>query len=203
LNALSTAVLIADDHALVRDGLRGAVSTLMGPVRILEAADGFALVEQVRRHPFIRLALVDLNMPGMERGYRLAELARDHPGLPVVVISAMTAPDVVRRTLQIPTVHAFVPKSADPGHLSDAMDAALNGVKLPFSARPGTAPAREPMLTPRMEEVRDLLRQGMTNKMIASTLGITEGTVKNHVSEIFKALNVSNRTQAAQADPGS
>ena len=56
------------------------------------------------------------------------------------------------------------------------------------------------LLTPRMEEVRQLLRQGMSNKLIASTLGLSEGTVKNYMSEIFRALNVSNRTQAAQLD---
>ena len=133
-------------------------------------------------------------------GARLAELAHAYPGLPLVVISALTSPDVVRRTLDIASVHAFVPKSAPSVQISAAIHAALRGHKLPFAHRAPQARRPEVVLTPRMEEVRQLLRQGMSNKLIARTLGISEGTVKNHMSEIFKALQVSNRTQAAQLD---
>jgi DNA-binding NarL/FixJ family response regulator len=193
-------VLIADDHALVRDGMRGLVCDVLGEVRCLEAGDGDALLRAACAHPAARLALVDLNMPGMERGFRLTELAHRHPNLPLVVISALTSPDVVRRTLEIPSVHAFVPKSAPSEQICMAIEAALQGRKLPFAHRAPEARRPEVVLTPRMEEVRQLLRQGMSNKLIARTLGISEGTVKNHMSEIFKALQVSNRTQAAQLD---
>ncbi len=194
-------VLIADDHALVRDGMRGLVCDVLGDeVRCLEAGDGDALMRAASAHPSARFALVDLNMPGMERGFRLAELAHRHPNLPLVVISALTSPDVVRRTLEIPSVHAFVPKSAPSEQICAAIGAALQGRKLPYAHRAPEARRPEVALTPRMEEVRQLLRQGMSNKLIARTLGISEGTVKNHMSEIFKALQVSNRTQAAQLD---
>ena len=79
-----------------------------------------------------------------------------------------------------------------------AIRAALTGKKI---SSPCVRPARaQPSLalTPRQEEIRDLLRQAMSNKMIAGVLGISEATVKNHITEIFKALNVTNRTQAAQ-----
>lgn len=193
-------ILIADDHALVRDGMRGLVTACLGEVHCIEVGDGDALMRAANAHPHARLALVDLNMPGMERGFRLAELAHRHPGLPLVVISALTSPDVVRRSLDMPTVHAFVPKSAPSEQIGTAIDAALQGRKLPFVHRTPETRRPEVMLTPRMEEVRQLLRQGMSNKLIARTLGISEGTVKNHMSEIFKALQVSNRTQAAQLD---
>jgi len=196
-------VLIADDHALVRDGMRGLVAGLLGEVLCLEVGDGDALMRAANAHPAAGLALVDLNMPGMERGFRLIELARRHPDLPLVVISALTSPDVVRRTLEIPSVHAFVPKSAPSEQIGAAIHAALQGRKLPFAHRAPEARRPEVVLTPRMEEVRQLLRQGMSNKLIARTLGISEGTVKNHMSEIFKALQVSNRTQAAQLDADS
>jgi DNA-binding NarL/FixJ family response regulator len=173
-------VLIADDHALVRDGMRGLVCDVLGEVRFIEAGDGDALMRAARAWPAAHLALVDLNMPGMERGFRLAELAHHHP-----------------------SVHAFVPKSAPSGQICDAIEAALRGDKLPFAHRAPEAKRPEVVLTPRMEEVRQLLRQGMSNKLIARTLGISEGTVKNHMSEIFKALQVSNRTQAAQLDADS
>jgi DNA-binding NarL/FixJ family response regulator len=194
-------VLIADDHALVRDGIRMLITSILGPVNFLEADDAESLLRVMRENPGVRLALVDLNMPGMEKGFRLTELSRQNPDVPLVVVSALTAPDVVRRTLEIPTVHAFVPKSANSEIIGAAIDAAMQGRKLPYTQTlSGGAKRPEVVLTPRMEEVRNLLRQGMSNKMIASTLGITEGTVKNHMSEIFKALNVSNRTQAARLD---
>jgi DNA-binding NarL/FixJ family response regulator len=82
--------------------------------------------------------------------------------------------------------------------MRSAIDAALQGTRLPYTPviEPGAAP--DVTLTPRLEEVRALLRQGLSNKLIASSLGISEGTVKNHMTEIFRALNVSNRTQAAR-----
>lgn len=196
-------MLIADDHALVRDGMRNLLGDLLGSVRILEAGDGDALMRAARTIPPAQLALVDLNMPGMERGFRLADLAHNHPDLPLVVISALTSPDVVRRTLNIPSVHAFVPKSAPSDQLCSAIEVALRGEKLPFEHRAPASRKPEVVLTPRMEEVRQLLRQGMSNKLIARTLGISEGTVKNHMSEIFRALQVTNRTQAAQVDADS
>jgi DNA-binding NarL/FixJ family response regulator len=196
-------VLIADDHALVRDGLRGLVVGVLGDVHFVEAADGDSLMQAACAEPLAGVGLVDLNMPGMEKGFRLAELARLCPSLPLVVISALTSPDVVRRTLEIPTVHAFVSKSAPSEQICAAIEAAMQGIRLPFALRVADIKRPELVLTPRMEEVRQLLRLGMSNKLIASTLGITEGTVKNYMSEIFKALNVSNRTQAAQLDSES
>jgi DNA-binding NarL/FixJ family response regulator len=191
-------VLIADDHALVRDGIKMLVSSILGPVHFLEAGDGYSLSRVVHLHASIDLALVDLNMPGMDKGFRLIELTRERPALSVVVVSALTSPDVVRRTLDIPGVYAFVPKSATSDRMRAAIEAALQGTRLPYTPvmEPGAAP--DVTLTPRLEEVRALLRQGLSNKLIASTLGISEGTVKNHMTEIFRALNVSNRTQAAR-----
>lgn len=197
---LPPTVLIADDHALVRDGIRGLVGNVLGEVRFVEAGDGDSLMQAAASDPPATLALVDLNMPGMEKGFRLAELARRHPRLPLVVISALTSPDIVRRTLDIATVHAFIPKSAPSEQICAAIDAAMKGVRLPFTLRMADSKRPDVLLTPRMEEVRQLLRQGMSNKRIASTLGLSEGTVKNYMSEIFRALNVSNRTQAAQLD---
>ncbi len=198
----ATTVLIADDHALVRDGIRNLVSSVLGEVDFAEADDGESLM-QAAAATQARIALVDLNMPGMEKGFRLAELARRHPSLPLVVISALTSPDIVRRTLEIDTVHAFIAKSAPSEQICEAIEAAMQGRRLPFALRMSESKRPELMLTPRMEEVRQLLRQGMSNKLIASTLGLSEGTVKNYMSEIFRALNVSNRTQAAQVDADS
>lgn len=194
-------VLIADDHGLVREGIKLLVSHLLGSPQCLEAADAASLLRLVRTRSDIDLALVDLNMPGMEKGLLLPELARQ-PGCPaLVVVSALTSPDVVRRALALDRVYAFVPKSAGSALMQQAIEAALQGRKLPFSGKPDDGAEPVVTLTPRLEQVRALVRQGMSNKLIASTLGISEGTVKNHMTEIFRALNVSNRTQAARHDP--
>ena len=194
----STLVLIADDHALVRDGLKMLVTRILGDVRFLEADDADSLFAAARALPTPHLALIDLNMPGMDKGSCLAQLSRQHPLLPMVVISALTSPDIVRRVLEIDTVFAFVPKSATSEHMRAAMKAAMQGLKFPFTHIEDANSVADLLLSPRLQEIRGLLRQGMSNKLIANQLGITEGTVKNHMSEIFKVLNVSNRTQAAQ-----
>lgn len=193
-------ILIADDHHLVREGLRMMVERLWPEARLLEAGDADTLLAQARRLQPPALALVDLNMPGMERGARLATLARECPRLPLVVVSALTSPDVVRRALALPTVHAFVPKSADTALMQRAIAAALAGRKLAYAPSPPAEPAPDAALTPRMHEIRLLLRQGLSNKHIARQLDISEGTVKNYLSDIFRLLGVSNRTQAARYD---
>ena len=171
--------------------------------REVEAGNAPALWQLARRVPTPQLALVDLNMPGMERGLRLASLAREQPRLPLIVVSALTSPDVVRRALDVPSVCAFVPKSAGVARMREAIEAALQGRRLdpwlPDAAAAEALP--DTGLTPRMQEIRALLRQGLSNKHIAQQLDLSEGTVKNYMSDIFRLLSVSNRTQAAQYNP--
>ena len=194
-------ILIADDHPLVRDGLRMVISSMWPAAHLLEAANADTLFALARPLRPPALALVDLNMPGMDKGARLAALARECPGLPVVVVSALTVPDVVRRALSLPSVHAFVSKSAGSAQMRQAIEAALAGRKLAYAPPMQAEVEPDVALTPRMQEIRVLLRQGWSNKHIAQQLEISEGTVKNYMSEIFRVLKVSNRTQAAQVDP--
>jgi DNA-binding NarL/FixJ family response regulator len=190
-------ILIADDHALVRAGIRLFVTGMLGTARFCEVADADALLLAAHRSPGAHLALVDLRMPGMLEGMRLAELSRRHPQLPVVVISALNSPDIVRRITAIPTVCAFVPKCGDNAAIRAAIEAGMQRRKLPYvHGRPASA-RLEVTLTPRQQEIRDLLRQGLRNKTIAALLGISEGTVKNHITDIFRILKATNRTQAA------
>ena len=197
-------MLIADDHHLVRDGMRMMLASMWPGARAQEAADADSLLAQARRLQPPAVALVDLNMPGMDRGARLASLAHACPRLPLVVISALTSPDIVRRALALPTVYAFVAKSSGSAALREAVCAALQGRKLAYQplANPALG-APDAGLTPRMQEIRVLLQQGLSNKHIAQQLALSEGTVKNYMSEIFRLLNVSNRTQAARYDPDS
>lgn len=196
--AVST-LWIADDHVLVRDGFKLMVAAMWPGMRVLEAADAATLREQTRylQHPAV--ALVDLNMPGMDKGAGLAPLGRECPLLRVVVVSALTAPDVIRRALELPNVYAFVSKSAGGPRMREAVEAALAGRCLPWELPANATPADE-RLTPRMEEIRHLVKQGMSNKQIARQLNLSEGTVKNYLTDIFRMLQVSNRTQAARSD---
>ena len=195
-----TPLLIADDHHLVRDGLKLMVMAMFPDACVLEAANAEQMIRQVRRCNGVALAMVDLNMPGMDKGAALGLLGHEFPRLRLVVVSALTSPDVIRRALALPAVHAFVPKSAGASHMREAIEAALHNRKLPFSPAPDAEPPLDAALTPRMQEIRSLLRQGLSNKSIARQLNLSEGTVKNYMSEIFRALSVSNRTQAAQYD---
>lgn len=190
--------LIADDHALVRDGMKLMVWAVRPAVRFIEAGDTIALMKAARGAPEARLALVDLNMPGMGNGVGLAGIAQAFPQLPLVVVSGLTSPDIIRGALAVATVHAFVPKSATPEHLHLAIDQALRGNKLPFLEPSAPSRFTGAGFTPRMAQVHALLRQGLTNRAIARQLAISEGSVKNYVTEIFRALKVSNRTQAAR-----
>jgi DNA-binding NarL/FixJ family response regulator len=192
-------VLLADDHVLVRDGLKLLVASLLGDVRFVEAADGDALFEALHTHPAVSLVLVDVKMPAMHGGHRLLEFALRHPRIPLVVVSTLASPHLARRIMSIPSVFAFVPKSASTDSVRAAINAALAGQKIPLSQPQDRADARPAAgLTPRQRQVCVLLRQGLSNKMIAAELGIGEGTVKNHITDIFRVLNATNRTQAAR-----
>lgn len=200
MNGPAPTLLIADDHDLVRDGFKLMVAAMWPGAHIVEAADAATLRARARHLPEPALALVDLNMPGMDKGAGLALLARDCPRLRVVVVSALTSPDVIRRALDLPNVYAFVPKSAGGQHMRQAIEAALAGRRLAHEP-PANAPLADGRLTPRMEEIRQLVRQGLSNKQIARQLDLSEGTVKNYLTEIFRLLQVTNRTQAARYDP--
>jgi DNA-binding NarL/FixJ family response regulator len=196
----AAAVLIADDHTLIRSGLKLLLLGLLGNVQFIEAADGDEMIRAARSFPSLRLGLVGLNMPSMLARARLLELSRCRPSLPLVVVSGLMSPEIVGWAMSIPTVFGFVPKSADANTLRIAIEAALRGCRLSPSS---LVVRQKEVLTPRQDEVHRLLGQGMSNKLIARTLGITEGTVKNHITEIFRILNTTNRTQAAQLVPPS
>jgi DNA-binding NarL/FixJ family response regulator len=194
------AVLIADDHALVRDGLKALVVDLLADAVVLEAADGDALLRTAAANPGLRLALVDLRMPLMQGGLRLAEFACRFPGVPIVVVSAWDQPEVVHQVLRVPSVFAFVSKNGGAGALRHAIATTLAGRRMPSPHPAPAAAAVPPALTPRQEQIRALLRQGLSNKRIAGALGISEGTVKNHITDLLRTLRLTNRTQAALID---
>lgn len=197
-------LLIADDHPLFREALRGAVARVL-PDAILREADSvdklYALVES---EPDADLLLLDLNMPGAQGFSALVHLRGQHPELPVVVVSAREEPAVMRRALDHGAM-GFIPKSVDSATLGQALSCVLEGDRwVPAAAQAAPAAAAEEHdaaqrvadLTPQQFRVLQMLGEGLLNKQIAFQLGVSEATIKAHMTAILRKLGASNRTQA-------
>ena len=211
-------ILIVDDHPLFRAGLRHLVSQLSDDLEILEAGNGEQALARLDDDGALDLdlVLVDLLMPGMDGLECLKLLCGRLPEVPVVVISVKERAEDVRYAIEAGAM-GYIPKSSSPEVLVNALKLVLSGgVYLPphllssAATEPRWAvptrgkqalPARGALsrLTPRQREVLSLMAEGKSNKEIAKELGLAAGTVKIHVSSIFKALNVNNRTLAVIA----
>ena len=203
-------ILIADDHELFRDGLRLVLGQFEGPPTIVEASDFPEAIAAVQRDADIEIVLLDLTMPGMSWTDGLARLKSLVPAtVPVIVLSAS---DDRRHVLQAVNMGAagFIPKTSSSRVMLSALKLVLSGgVYLPLALldQGGTDSDGLPVadvaalasLTPRQKDVLALLGQGKSNKEIARTLELAEGTVKLHVTAILKSLNVNNRTRAVVA----
>lgn len=208
-------ILIADDHALIRSGLRNELAALGEAVDFAEAWDYASLRSMLERHRDLDLALVDLTMPGMQGVASIAAVRADFPTVPLIVISGIDAPAQVHAVLRT-GASGYIPKSALAQVMLQAIRLVLAGGQyLPPEVMRGdgggeTEPSRPSrsanprggdaaplnLLSPRQREVFELLAQGLSNKMIARELDISEGTVKSHVATIFDVLNVHNRVAA-------
>ena len=197
-------LLIADDHPLFREALRGAVQRVMPGVKLHEADSVDALYVLVDAHPDADLLLMDLNMPGAHGFNALVHLRALQPQLPVVIVSAREEPAVMRRALDHGAL-GFIPKSADSDTIGEAIGAVLEGERwAPAAAASAPAPGRDEQemaqrlreLTPQQLRVLQMLCEGRLNKQIAYDLGVSEATIKAHVTAVLRKLGVSNRTQA-------
>jgi DNA-binding NarL/FixJ family response regulator len=199
-------VLIADDHAVVRQGLRTFLE-LQDEIEVVgEAADGIEALELVQRTA-PDVALLDLVMPrlgGLEAIRRIREVA---PATRVLVLTSFADDDTV-----LPAVRAgaagYLLKDVQPPELVGAIRTVHAGEALlapavatilvdQLAAEDGAGAERDDHLTPREREVLALLARGRANKVIARDLGVSERTVKTHVSNILAKLNLTDRTQAA------
>ncbi len=197
-------VLVADDHPLFREALRNAVARALPTATIREAESVDALYALIERESDADLLLLDLNMPGAHGFSALVHLRAHYPQLPVMVVSAREEPAVMRRALDHGAV-GFLPKSADAGTLGEAIDAVLAGDRwAPASALKAPAAGAEEHdaaqrvrdLTPQQFRVLQMLGDGLLNKQIAYQLGVSEATIKAHMTAILRKLGASNRTQA-------
>jgi len=206
-------IVIADDHPLFRDAIALALGELADPdaPQILEAESADEAKQLALDDADLDLLLLDLRMPGMDGLNGLIELRKTFPALPIVVISASDDPSIVRNCLAFGAM-GFVPKSYERKAIAAAIRSVLAGnvyrpatiVDMETAADVETTHAASmacsiETLTSQQLRVLQAISRGQPNKIIAYELGITEKTVKAHVTAILKKLGVTNRTQAVLA----
>jgi len=208
-------VLVVDDHALIRDAMRGVIVELQGDATVLEAGTCGQAMSLIQQHADTALVLLDLQLPDRNGFAALAELRENYPAISVVMLSAFNDRDNVVKALDGGAL-GFIPKTGSRELLLSALRLVLaGGIYIPLeildrtpAAMPATGqPAAMIMrqspaelgLTERQVEVLAFMMQGKSNKLICRALGLAEPTVKNHVSAILKTLGVSNRTEAVLA----
>ncbi|MBU2640998.1 MAG: response regulator transcription factor [Gammaproteobacteria bacterium] len=199
--------LLADDHPLMREGIRQVLTQLEPALEIVDAHDYPSLFSQTRTHPDLDLALVDLNMPGFVGMQGITLFRSKFPDIPLVVLSASESPHDIRSALEAGAL-GYIPKAASTEVMLAALRQVLAGdIYVPTCLDDShgglhvVAPddfkaLQNSGLTARQFEVARLLVQGFSNKSIGGMLAMSEGTVKVHVAAIFRAFNVSNRTEA-------
>ena len=200
-------LVIADDHPLFRGALREAVSGLLQQVAIAEAGTFDEVAELLEQDGDVDLILLDLAMPGVRGFSGLMYLRAQYPSVPVIVVSANDDPVAIRRCMEF-GASGFIPKTVGVEAMREAIARVLGGgvwtppdVDLSTGGDVETAElmARMATLTPQQVRVLMMLSEGLLNKQIAFQLGVSEATVKAHVSAILQKLHVESRTQAVIA----
>jgi len=196
-------ILVVDDHALVREGLRQVLKGLEDHLEVLQAGTCQQAFDLAQTHGDLDLVLLDYHLPDMNGLEALAIFGEQHPELPIVLLSGQASTQVMRQVLQAGAA-GFVTKSAVSDELLHAVRSVLDGdIYLPQELAGSTGPAPldsdKPMLTQRQELVLRCLLDGLANRDIADQLHISEETVKTHVAAILRHFDVQNRTQAVVA----
>jgi DNA-binding NarL/FixJ family response regulator len=197
-----TRILIVEDHALVREAMAQTLARLEAGTECVEAMNSEEALARLEESPDWDLAVIDLMLPDLNGFSLLAVLAKRFPDVPTIVVSALDDAASIRRAIK-GGASGFVSKASSGDVLRAAVKCVLaGGIYAPDlepenPAKRADAPVSERFgLTAGQTRVLDLLAQGKTNREIADFLGLSEGTVKVHMSAIFRALNVSNRAQA-------
>ena len=174
----------------------------------MEADSLDTLQTVVEANPSADLLFLDLNMPGVSGFSALAYIRSNHESLPTVIVSAMDDPAVIRRAIQH-GASGFIPKSSPIATLEEGIRAVLDGeVWIPegidvssdqLDSEEATIAGALSSLTPHQFRVLMMLCEGLLNKQIAFQLGVSEATIKAHVTAILRKMQVSNRTQAVLA----
>jgi len=200
--------IVADDHPLFREALIHAIRNCVADAHIVEADSLDTLQMVVEANQDADLLFLDLNMPGVSGFSALAYIRSNHESLPTVIVSAMDDPAVIRRSIQH-GASGFIPKSSPISTLEDGIRAVLEGeVWLPdgidlqddrLGGEEAKIAAALSTLTPHQFRVLMMLGEGLLNKQIAFLLGVSEATIKAHVTAVLRKMHVNNRTAAVLA----
>ena len=197
-------VLIADDHALFRDGLGMHLEQLYPNMIILQASNFGQALKILEEDNQIDLIVLDLDMPDMSWEAGIAAIRQKAKEARFVVISASEDVRSIRKALN-DGASGYIPKRSDPKILSRALQLILDGgTYLPpelleatlVSENKGEAKSKNKTLTARQMQVLELIAQGLSNKQIAYEMGVSEATVKLHINALLRAIRATNRTQA-------
>ena len=208
-------ILIADDHALVRGGLGALIRMLLPDITILECNSFDHVTRTLRDENDVDLLLIDLMMPGMQSVESVQFLCNNWPDVPIVVVSVKEEMHLIRQALRAGAT-GYIPKSSSPDVTLNAIRLVLSGgIYIPPDALELRSfadddPDRKPVsksvghengtagagLTPRQVNVLDLIAEGKSNQEIGEELGLTAGTIKMHLSRIYKTLGAKSRTDA-------
>ena len=199
--------IIVDDHPLFRGALSQALGNAFPGAQMLEAGSLDELTEQLATAGETDLILLDLSMPGVHGLSGLLYLRAQHPEVPVAIVSAADDPATIRQCIDC-GASGFIPKSQPVEAIRDAIRKIMGGqVWLPPDLDLSNVPTGETAelvsrlatLTPQQVRVLMMLGEGLLNKQIAFKLGVSEATIKAHVSAILQKLGVDSRTQAVIA----
>lgn len=203
----ATRFVIADDHPLFRGALRQTITDAMPDAVVDEAGAFEELTARLERDAEVDLVLLDLAMPGVSGFSGLIYLRAQYPAIPVVIVSASDDAGTIRRALDF-GASGFIPKRFGVDRLRAAIVAVMKGeIWIPQDIEPSSdgdpeiAKLRDRLatLTPQQIRVLMMLSEGLLNKQIAYQLGVSEPTIKAHVSAILQKLGVESRTQAVIA----
>jgi DNA-binding NarL/FixJ family response regulator len=199
--------IIVDDHPLFRGALSQALSASFNDAEVLEAGSLDELTDRLAEGGETDLILLDLTMPGVHGVSGLLYLRAQHPEVPVVIVSASDDADTIRHCLDC-GASGFIPKSQPVERIREAIRKILAGeiwlppdldLAGPHSGESAALVSRLSTLTPQQVRVLMMLGEGLLNKQIAFKLGVSEATIKAHVSAILQKLGVDSRTQAVIA----
>jgi len=197
--------LIADDHPLFREALKGALSAKFAGLEVFESADFDSTLQVLSEQEDLDILLLDLHMPGNGDLYGLIRIREDYPSLPIAVVSGSEDVNIVSKVMGYGAM-GFIPKSSSSDDIANAINQILEGdTWLPTELKSKVAEiegadreiaAQVASLTTQQYRVLQYLHEGLLNKQIAYELHISEATVKAHITAIFRKLGVYNRTQA-------
>lgn len=206
-------LMLVDDHALFREGMRLVLQQLPEVTEVLEAGNFNEALRLAEDNPDLDLALMDLNMPGSDGVVSIRYFNQRYPHIPVMVVSGEESRSIMERVMAAGAL-GFVCKNSNSGVMLSALNLVLSGgVYIPPQLlRPSEEATRQEVarldrrstrtnefgLTARQLEVLQCIADGMSNKEIADKLNLAEGTVKIHVASTYQTLRVNNRMEAVR-----